>query len=933
MSKPHQRNLPVPFFSQRDNKYEWQRIAKDSDEDLSNEDLTEKQIQQGIEKRVYKRGEKIGVPVPMADKSCNITSLCMILHYFGVTDDTPDEMMQKAFEEKNWLKEPDIGGNAYTGASRLQNIDNIIKIVTDVFKIPSNYVKTSWYKNDSRKTIGDLHDYIKCGYPVYFSYGPFADEGNGHIAVIRGFTEHDDVLINDPWGDVASPYGYLRDQANYQGYYYSTDESNINDYYGLGNGDNCILRKEELEKLMRLPNGNRYFNVTLVIQYPHIWSFPVKQEIGDKSRLFRFSSHGGHEELETSAQVEAMLKKENLDHAGYPVSVNRQWHDGIHIAGSTATSVYAIGPGRIVAARIKNAAQMNQGGSTNFVLVRHNVKIGEEQKEFYSHYMHLAPVDIRERIQERLISSGQSEMGSRELDWIDQLTEYIRPKRAIAKSEIPIYHYSNVERRLIESGKLPLRGLVYLRPSDLAVRKELEDMNAQEGITNNQQWLYRALNNARTYIERHSDEDYYAFYYQTIRSGNEIKWEIRYAKAEGLLLQQVNFKEFAYYRKKLAGLIRGDVITFTDDDTDSSTVESRMETINQVFEREIRGTFDESIFKREVTDVFPDMVVTRYDELLKYYEDQIPVWKQQNIINPMLENITQCFSDFAKRLLTYPQYDLVKPKDAFAVSDKWVDRLKILYKTILEKLVSEVYKTLGLSGFQPNLMIESYMNNFEQRLYSYMPTNTDYWIEVNGNTKLGMMGVFERTNGVIHFEIFSDTNIINSAETTWQDSDDLQFVLVSPVDKNDYFKKDIMVEKMRSAGFLKERWFKHQRGFELREDELKQYLSAASEDNTARSTQYAIVQHLHGHVKLEKELWRDLLFNGNGLDKAWFQIAHNFNSWYNNLEPYKWFSNDILNALQPLSKINFGKSDGVFATFYHPVRFLEWLDKKMSEQA
>jgi hypothetical protein len=90
MSKPYQRNLPVPFFSQRDNRYIWQRIA------VAGEEKTD---------GTYIGGERIGSPVPMADKSCNITSLCMILHYFGITDDTPDEMMRRAFEEKNWLKE------------------------------------------------------------------------------------------------------------------------------------------------------------------------------------------------------------------------------------------------------------------------------------------------------------------------------------------------------------------------------------------------------------------------------------------------------------------------------------------------------------------------------------------------------------------------------------------------------------------------------------------------------------------------------------------------------------------------------------------------------------------------------------------------------------------------------------------------------------
>jgi hypothetical protein len=729
---------------------------------------------------------------------------------------------------------------------------------------------------------------------------------------------------------VASPYGYLKDWETKKGYYYSTGTPYGN-FYGLGNGDNCILRKAELEKIMKNASGNRRFNVTLAIRYPHMWSFPVKQEIGGKDVLFRFSSH---EELDAHEQIEAMLQKESRDYAGYPVSVNRQWHDGIHIAGGASTPVYAIGPGRIVAARIKSAEQTHRCGSSNFVLIRHTVTIGEEQKEFYSHYMHLGPVDIRERIQKRLVPSGESEGGSRELDWIDQLTEYIRPKRAVANNQTPIYQYNDAERRLTECGTLPPTSLVYLRPSDPAVRKELEDMDAREGISSNQQWLYRALNNNRTYKERYSNDEYYSFYYRTVYIGSEIKWEIRYAKADTLIPQQVNFKEFAYYRKKLAGLMQGNVITFAEEDTDSSTVESRGETINEVFEREIRHAFDETIFKREVASTvsFSGMVDIRYNELVEYYGVQLAVWKQQNIVNLMLENLAQCFSNFACKLLSYPQYDLKEPKNAFAISDRWVDELKKKYRTILEKLVPEAYEASGIAGFQPNPMIESYMNYFEQKLYSSMPANTDYWIEVTGGTKLGEMGNFEGANGVIHFEIFSDTNIINSAGTTWQASDELQFVLVPLVDRNDYFNKDIMVEKLRAAGFLKERWFIHQRGSELRENELKQYLDAASRDETARSTQYAIVQHLHGHIKLEKERWRDLILHGNGLDRAWFQINANFNGWYNEFEPYKWFSNEILNELRPNSKINLGKSDGIYAVFYHPIRFLEWLDRMMIEQ-
>jgi hypothetical protein len=86
MSESWKRNLPVPFFSQRENKYIWKRIAKSPD----GEDYKGKH---------YNPGEMMQ-EVSLAWASCNITSLCMILHYFGITDETPDDMMRKFFEIK-----------------------------------------------------------------------------------------------------------------------------------------------------------------------------------------------------------------------------------------------------------------------------------------------------------------------------------------------------------------------------------------------------------------------------------------------------------------------------------------------------------------------------------------------------------------------------------------------------------------------------------------------------------------------------------------------------------------------------------------------------------------------------------------------------------------------------------------------------------------
>ena len=77
MSEAYKRNLAVPFFTQRDNTYIWQQIDADTN---------------------LRKGPKY----PMAWRSCNITSLCMVLHYWGLTEESPDQMLEKVFEKEEW---------------------------------------------------------------------------------------------------------------------------------------------------------------------------------------------------------------------------------------------------------------------------------------------------------------------------------------------------------------------------------------------------------------------------------------------------------------------------------------------------------------------------------------------------------------------------------------------------------------------------------------------------------------------------------------------------------------------------------------------------------------------------------------------------------------------------------------------------------------
>ena len=124
----YKRNLAVPFFTQRDNTYIWQRKEKNG--------------------QIWKDDDgKEGPKYPMAWRSCNITSLCMVLHYWGLTEESPDQMLEKVFsrQEENVLDDngalkTDKNGNPvtkwgwlheatdddkHTGACRIESWENL----------------------------------------------------------------------------------------------------------------------------------------------------------------------------------------------------------------------------------------------------------------------------------------------------------------------------------------------------------------------------------------------------------------------------------------------------------------------------------------------------------------------------------------------------------------------------------------------------------------------------------------------------------------------------------------------------------------------------------------------------------------------------------------------------------------------------------------
>ena len=69
-----------------------------------------------------------------------------------------------------------------------------------------------------------------------------------------------------------------------------------------------------------------------------------------------------------------------------PWGESRLWHGGVHLTAKKDGAVFAPFPGRLVAARM-GPSSLN--GSTNFVLLRHDMSLAKSRVQFYSLYMHI----------------------------------------------------------------------------------------------------------------------------------------------------------------------------------------------------------------------------------------------------------------------------------------------------------------------------------------------------------------------------------------------------------------------------------------------------------------------------------------------------------------------------------------------------------------
>lgn len=363
MSDTHKRNFAVPFFTQRDNTYIWQQLDDDN--------------------------QPFGPKYPMAWRTCNITSLCMILHYWGLTKETPNQMIEKVFSKEDWGWSKESNDDAqHLGASRLESWDNL-EIVANLY-IEGKEGFSVIHGKKLSMTI--LETEIAKGCPVMISTGlgkyiknnSYARDG--HIVVVRGFTDNNDVILNDPFGipvEITNKIRAKTENDSLAGYYYNSSAAGV--------GDNIIIKRTDFEAVYA-EGSSRY----LYIEGP-LWQEP-----------------GG---------------KETDISNSYPIRADNMWHDGIHL--ESANGFYSIGSGRLIAAR---NAEVENHGSNSFALIKHQMP-NQENKFFYTLYMHLKKVDIANELKTFMLTGKLSK--AIEDTWYAQIFNNLLPNYMLINYQLP----------------------------------------------------------------------------------------------------------------------------------------------------------------------------------------------------------------------------------------------------------------------------------------------------------------------------------------------------------------------------------------------------------------------------------------------------------------------------------------------------------------
>lgn len=552
MSDEHLRNLPVPFYSQRKNEYIWHERYTD-------------------EKEAEKAGKKVGDCVPdgkkvsMACNSCNLTSLWMILRYYGVSIINPDAIMKEYFENPNNLEFL----NKHPDAEAVEKWENIKDIADKIF---SSYSFETKLKYDV--SISSIHTEIEAGRPVLASIALAKNKnGSGHIVVIRGFAKIDGeeyIIINDPWGSPVSNNYIVGEQTTiYGGYYPKVADSSLDSMISNYSGDNAIIKLSSFKKQM-MSNGK--FSTVMTIKKQIMWNFP----------------DGTEDFSEYEKRLANIYKKIEYSKGTFPLTSNNTWHDGLHLTG--IGNIHSIGVGKVAA--IRNCKTPPFQGDNSFILLQHQIVKNKEVKNFYSLYMHLKPVDIKEEIKKRVLKGELSEY-----IWLNQLTKNILPfriilanlnkKEALGKSDtveesdgLLSGKYQNIifydaeydsssnsfyKTDKVSDYKLGRRMLINPLPANNAkLMKMLLDPQEYE-----KEYFFKNMKKKENFIKNIDNLEYFFFMYK----GDFLCVNLSETYFEKIAF---NAMEFKVAITRLNKLYKGEIVFFNDDYKSSYTVNSNI---------------------------------------------------------------------------------------------------------------------------------------------------------------------------------------------------------------------------------------------------------------------------------------------------------------------------------------------------------------------
>ena len=225
-------------------------------------------------------------------------------------------------------------------------------------------------------------------------------------------------------------------------------------------------------------------------------------------------------ELRTEEAVEAatdVFFQNNEEGPGggtYPIGLNQQWHDGIHIFGEAGTPVRAVADGKILLTR--NGPNFPVG-SPNFVLLQHDMvrerliikpdgesEAIEENLRWYSLYMHLERMDHEE------VPAGASPEGEQETEGEEEVPDEEPVDRGEARF-VPAWY-----RRLVALARQYKQGPLQPGP-DWTMADVREDPDG---------FYDRAKALLRVQEYRHA--------YQCVEDGNPFKWVVNPEEDEGV---------------------------------------------------------------------------------------------------------------------------------------------------------------------------------------------------------------------------------------------------------------------------------------------------------------------------------------------------------------------------------------------------------------